>query len=131
MTTEQAKLLVQQFEGHTLTKQQWAHEAHFITAFYYCLYWPVPQAVQKIRDGIKTYNVSVGGENNDSAGYHETITLFYMATIARYIATNGITTVCNEHIANLLQQPFMAAKLLTVAGQLCLRMLLLLPAILW
>jgi len=99
--------LIEQFENHTLPKEQWTHEAHFITAFWYCLHYPLPQAVQKIITGIKTYNVSVGGQNTDSAGYHETITLFYMATMARYIITNGITTACDEQIAALLQQPFM------------------------
>jgi len=106
MTTEQAKLLVQQFEGHTLPKEQWTHEAHFITAFYYCLHWPIPQAVEKIRNGIKTYNVSVGGQNTDTAGYHETITLLYTSLIAQYIITHGIIEMNDETITALLQQPF-------------------------
>lgn len=108
MTIEETTRLIEQFENHTLPKEQWTHQAHFITAFWYCLHYPLPEAVQKITSGIKTYNVSVGGQNTDSAGYHETITLFYMATIARYIITNGITAACDEHITALLQQPFMA-----------------------
>lgn len=106
MTTEQAKLLVQQFEGHTLPKEQWTHEAHFITAFWYCVHFPLPQAVQKIRDGIKTYNISVGGQNTDTAGYHETITLLNTGLIARFIITHCITKVNDKAIINLLQQPF-------------------------
>ena len=108
MTLEATTRLIEQFENHTLPKEQWTHEAHFITAFWYCLHCPLPQAVQKITDGIKTYNISAGGQNTDSAGYHETITLFYMATMARYIITNGITSICDEHIAALLQENFIA-----------------------
>lgn len=106
MTTDQAKLLVQQFEGHTLPKEQWTHEAHFIAAFWYSLHWPIPQAVEKIRDGIKTYNVSIGGQNTDTAGYHETITLLYTSLLAQYIITHGIIEMNDETITALLQQPF-------------------------
>lgn len=108
MAPDNAARLVEQFENHTLPKEQWTHEAHFIVAFWYCTHYPLPHAVQKITSGIKTYNISLGGLNTDSAGYHETITLFYMATIARYVITNGISDVCNEQVTALLQQPFMA-----------------------
>lgn len=106
MTGDKATQLIQQFEQHTLPKEQWTHEAHFIMAFWYCLQYPLPQALQKITDGIKTYNVSVGGQNTDTAGYHETITLLYTSAIATYIVTNGIAQFTTESIAALLQQPF-------------------------
>ncbi len=108
MTQEKATQLVKQFENHTLPKEQWTHEAHFIMAFWYGLQYPLPQAVQKIRQGIKTYNVSVGGQNTDTAGYHETITLLYASTIAKYIITYSITEFSTEQVTALLQQPFIA-----------------------
>ena len=108
MTSEKATQLIEQFESHTLPKEQWTHEAHFIMAFWYCLQYPLPQAVRKIRDGIKTYNISVGGENTDTAGYHETITLLYTSTITKYIVTRGITEFSSEQVKVLLQQPFLA-----------------------
>lgn len=108
MTSEKATQLITEFEQHTLPKEEWTHEAHFIMAFWYCLQYPLPHAVQKIRDGIKTYNVSVGGQNTDSTGYHETITLVYTSAIAAYIITNNITRFSTENISCLLQQPFIA-----------------------
>lgn len=108
MTQEKATQLIKQFEDHTLPKEQWTHEAHFIMAFWYCLQYPLPQAVQKIRHGIKTYNVSVGGQNTDTAGYHETITLFYATVIAHYIIRRGATMFCDEQVAALVEQPFVA-----------------------
>jgi hypothetical protein len=108
MTLEKATELVTRFEGCTLPKEQWTHEAHFIMAFWYCLQYPLPAAVQKIRQGIKAYNVSVGGQNTDSTGYHETITLFYIKTISAYIISKGVTEFAGGQVELLVQQPFIA-----------------------
>ncbi|HWB25854.1 MAG TPA: hypothetical protein VG738_10265 [Chitinophagaceae bacterium] len=108
MTIETAERLVKGFENCTLPKEEWTHEAHFVMAFWVCLQWPLPLAVNKIREGIKKYNISVGGQNTGSAGYHETITLLYTYTIARYIVTGGVTSFTQQSVAALLAQPFIA-----------------------
>jgi len=108
MTLEQTSRLVSQFEDRTLPKEQWTHTAHCIVAFWYCIQLPLPQAIQKIRNGIRAYNVSIGGANTDTSGYHETITLFYANTISHYLVTSGITELTDEQIADFLQQPFLA-----------------------
>lgn len=107
MNPEKAGLLVEQFESCTLPKEQWTHTAHFMVAIWYCTSYPLPDAVQKIRTGIKQYNVSVGGQNTDSASYHETITLFYTTVIAHYLVTGNITTLTDSEISIFLQQPFL------------------------
>jgi hypothetical protein len=53
------------------------------------------------------YNVSVGGENTDVSGYHETITLFYTTKVANYLVITGVTTLTDETITAFLQQPFL------------------------
>jgi len=110
MTLEQTSRLVYRFEDHTLPKGQWTHTAHCIVALWYCVYFPLPEAVEKIRIGIRAYNVSIGGINTDTAGYHETITLFYMATISHYLITNNITELSDEVVGLFLQQPFLARE---------------------
>ena len=105
---QQATTLIEQFENCTLPKDQWTHTAHFIVALGYCLKFPLPVAIQKIRTGIKTYNVSVGGQNTATSGYHETITLLYTTTIAHYLVTAGVTSLTDEQITPFLQQPFLA-----------------------
>ena len=107
MQLEKAARLVEQFEKGVLPKEQWTHTAHFIMAAWYCIRVPLPLAVEKIREGIKRYNVSVGGANTDSSGYHETVTLFYTTTIAHYLVTAGISALTDETISVFLQQPFL------------------------
>lgn len=110
MDLKKANRLLNEFENCTLPKGQWTHVNHFIVALWYCVTLPLPQAIQKIRNGIKTYNVSVGGENTDVAGYHETITLFYTTTVANYLVTTGVTALTDEVIAAFLQQPFLVKE---------------------
>jgi len=108
MTLDKAASMVAQFERGTLPKEKWTHAAHVIMAAWYCAGTPIPEAVGKIREGIKRYNVSVGGKNTDSSGYHETITLFFATTIARYLITTGVCELTDESLAVFLTQPFFA-----------------------
>jgi hypothetical protein len=112
MKVKEARELVEQFEARTLPKDQWTHTAHFVMAFWYCYHFPLPQAIQKIRNGITTYNVSVGGSNTESTGYHETITLFYTFTITNYLLTSGIIVLSDEQLTLFLQQPFLGKNYL-------------------
>lgn len=73
--------LAERFENLTLPKTEWTHDAHLTVAAWYLLNSPAEQAIEMIRQNIKTYNESVGGKNTDTSGYHETITLFYMLEI--------------------------------------------------
>lgn len=110
MQMEKAARLVEQFEKGVLPKEQWTHAAHFIMAVWYCVEAPLPLAVEKIREGIKRYNVSAGGKNTESSGYHETITLFYTMTIAHYLVRTGVRTLTDETLSVFLQQPFLAKE---------------------
>jgi len=108
MTVEQAKDLVIQFETCSLPKEKWTHEAHFVMALWYCSHQPIPLALQSIRNGIKKYNESVGGANNDDSGYHETITVFYTQIIITYLLNNNTNQGFEHKLASLSQQPFLA-----------------------
>jgi hypothetical protein len=108
MTEEQAKELVRQFEACTLPKERWTHEAHFVMALWYCSHQPLPIAMQSIREGIRKYNVSVGGANTDHSGYHETITGFYTRVIINYLLTNERTHPFENILTSLFQRPFLA-----------------------
>lgn len=105
MKLEDVQLLIQRFEDCSLPKEEWTHAAHFIMAGWYCTRLPLPMAFEKIRNGIRTYNECV---NPGSAGYHETITLFYTRTIAGYLLTAGIGELTDDTLPVFLQQPFFA-----------------------
>jgi hypothetical protein len=106
MSQEKIAQLIEDFENCTLPKEEFTHTNHFIMALWYCLKSPLPQAIQKIRSGIMRFNVSVGGQNTATSGYHETITLFYTLQIVNYLATTGVTTLTDHTIEIFLQQPF-------------------------
>ena len=107
MHIDEARDLVQQFENCSLPKEKWTHEAHFVMALWYCCHQPVPEAVQSIREGIKKYNVSTGGQNTNQSGYHETITLFYTRLIIRYILSSTGDASFTGKLKALTQQSFL------------------------
>lgn len=106
MTFREAAQLVRDFENCSLPKHCWTHEAHFIMAFWYCYHLPLPEAIQKIRNGIRRYNASVGGVNSDTSGYHETITLAYSSLISHFIITHGASSI-DDLPELLVQQRFL------------------------
>ena len=107
MTAEEAKELVHQFENGELAKEKWTHEAHFVMALWYCCRQPLQQAIESIKEGIKKYNSSIGGENTDHSGYHETITVFYTRQIINYILKTGPGDQFESKLNGLWQQEFL------------------------
>ncbi|MBO9204236.1 MULTISPECIES: hypothetical protein [Niastella] len=107
MTTTEAKELVHQFEIGRLPKEKWTHEAHFVMALWYCCRQPLPQAIDSIKEGIKKFNISIGGENTDHSGYHETITLFYTRHIINYIVQTDAAKDFDSKLNGLWQQDFL------------------------
>lgn len=107
ITATEAKELVHQFENGSLPKEKWTHEAHFVMALWYCCQQPLPQAIESIKEGIKKYNVSVGGENTDHSGYHETITVFYIRQIINYVLQTCADKPFESKLKELWQQEFL------------------------
>jgi hypothetical protein len=77
--------LVEAFIACTLPKEHWTHQAHLRVGLWHLLRHPDDEALALLRSRIQKYNVSRGGVNTDSAGYHETITRFYVWVIDRFV----------------------------------------------
>ena len=77
--------LVREFEAYTLPGERWTHEAHLTVALWYLTRHADAEATRLIREGIQRYNLSRGVEMTRTSGYHETITLFYIRAIRRYL----------------------------------------------
>ena len=75
---EEILRLIEGFENGSWPAAEWKHQAHLAMGLWYLSKHDVPDATKLIRDGIKKYNVATGGQNTDTSGYHETITLFYI-----------------------------------------------------
>ncbi|MEG3838748.1 hypothetical protein [Microcoleus sp. herbarium14] len=78
--------LIHAFQECSLPRSQWTHEAHLTVALWYLFYDSEPEAINAIRNGIKRYNSARGIVSTKDGGYHETLTLFWMRIIRRYLA---------------------------------------------
>lgn len=81
------QFLAEEFENETLQKSSWTHEAHLAVGLYYVLNLGTEDALNKIRINIQKYNLATGGENTETAGYHETITRFWIWAIDQFLCS--------------------------------------------
>jgi hypothetical protein len=97
--------LAEAFLACTLPASEWTHEAHLRVGLWHRLRMPAEASLENLRDRIRHYNESLGNENSDTDGYHETITRFYVILIDRFVAgadvTRGIDELSDELIARL------------------------------
>ncbi|SDF96901.1 hypothetical protein [Terriglobus roseus] len=75
--------LVQAFEAGSLPKAAWTHAAHVAVGANYVSLHGEPLALETMRRRVRAYNESVGTVNSDTSGYHETLTRFWIAVLAR------------------------------------------------
>lgn len=78
--------LVNRFEFCTLPRTEWTHRAHLTVALWYCLRHSFEEATRLVRDGIKNYNAAHGIEQTRTSGFHETMTLFWLRIVRKYLA---------------------------------------------
>lgn len=81
--------LIRAFKECTLPRRYWTHQAHLTVALWYLFHYSEMEATNCIRSGILRYNAAVGIQANPSGGYHETITLFWIRTIAKFLDAEG------------------------------------------
>ena len=100
-TEEGILALVNAFRNRTLPSEQWTHEAHLVTGLWFNYTYSEHEAICFLRNGIISYNISVGGENTPEKGYHETLTLFWSGILRRFIVNNknlSLTELCNRYL---------------------------------
>lgn len=71
--------------ARTLPKPEWTHEAHLAACAWLVLERPDVVLESELPGIISAYNVAVGGENTDTAGYHETLTQLYIIGVRRFL----------------------------------------------
>lgn len=79
--------LIHAFEEGSLPRDKWTHEAHLTVGFWYLFDDSEQAAIEAMRNSIKRYNLNQGIETTKDSGYHETLTVFWMLMIRRYLAS--------------------------------------------
>ncbi|QPQ55647.1 hypothetical protein IC614_03350 [Allosphingosinicella flava] len=70
----------------TLTRPEWTHEAHLAACLWIIVERPDIQPENDLPGIIRRFNESVGGVNDETQGYHETITQCFIRGVRRYLA---------------------------------------------
>ncbi|KCZ98329.1 hypothetical protein HPO_10507 [Hyphomonas polymorpha PS728] len=87
ITDEEIEHIARGVLACTLPREAWTHTAHFAFAI-----WMQAERggdiLPAVRAAICAYNVAVGVENTDRAGYHETITAASLAVVAAHVAAH-------------------------------------------
>lgn len=89
--------------ARTLPKEEWTHEAHLAACAWLVLERPQIALERELPGIISSYNVAVGGENTDTAGYHETLTQLYIIGVRRFLdgcAEAGLLSKVNALLAS-------------------------------
>ena len=88
-TLVEIESLVRAFKECKLPQWEWNHQAHLTVALWFLFHYSEQEATHCIRVGIMRYNSAVGIQTTPNSGYHETITLFWIRIISRYLAAEG------------------------------------------
>jgi len=91
--------------ARTLPRAEWTHEAHLAATTYLLLEHPEIELDSALPGLIRTYNESVGGVNNDSQGYHDTITRAYLHGVRLFLAEADRAAPIQELVNELLHAP--------------------------
>jgi hypothetical protein len=88
--------------ARTLPRAEWTHEAHLAATIYLLTRRPDIDLDTELPGIIRAYNESVGGVNDDTQGYHETITRTFLHGARLFLSEadpgEGLADLCNQFI---------------------------------
>jgi hypothetical protein len=91
--------------ARTLPRNEWTHEAHLAATTYLLLKRPEVDLDSELADLIRRYNESVGGVNDDTQGYHDTITRVFLRGVRLFLAEADLREPLHELVNQLLLSP--------------------------
>jgi len=89
----------------TLTREEWTHEAHLGATTYLLTRRPDVDLDKELPGIIRRFNESVGGVNDDTQGYHETITRCFLQGVRLFLAEADLGEPLHELVNELLLSP--------------------------
>ncbi len=91
--------------ARTLPRAHWTHEAHLAVCTWLVRNRPDIPIERELPAIISAYNEAVGGVNDDTQGYHETITQVYVAGVKAHLAEVGMEQPLHAAVNALLLSP--------------------------
>jgi hypothetical protein len=91
--------------ARTLAREEWTHEAHVAATTYLLTRRPVIDVDKALPGIIRAFNESVGGVNDDTQGYHETITRVFLHGVRLFLAEADPHEPLHELVNELLMSP--------------------------
>jgi hypothetical protein len=91
--------------ARTLTREEWTHEAHLAATTYLLTRRPDIDVDKALPGIIRAFNESVGGVNDDTQGYHETITRVFLHGVRLFLAEADPREPLHELVNELLMSP--------------------------
>ena len=73
--------------ARTLPKSEWTHEAHLAACLWLLTERPDVAPECDLPAIIRAYNVATGGVNDETQGYHETLTQLYIRGVRAFLAS--------------------------------------------
>ena len=92
--------------ARTLPKEEWTHEAHLAASLWIKRERTEIDPSQDLAGIISAYNVSGGGVNDDTQGYHDTITQVYVEAVAVHLSRRDRGEPLVQSVNDLLRSPF-------------------------
>ena len=91
--------------ARTLPRAEWTHEAHLAATTWLARDRPDIDLDAGIATIISTYNASVGGVNDDTQGYHDTITRAFLVGVRAHLSGRDPREPLADAVNALLASP--------------------------
>src|SRR4051812_32984428 len=91
--------------ARSLARAEWTHEAHLAACTWLLVERPDVLPERDLPDIIRRFNESVGGVNDTTQGYHETITQCFVRGVRLYLARCDAALSLVARVNGLLAAP--------------------------
>ena|SRR5687768_3293209 len=96
-TEKEIKELIRKFEDASIARDVWKHAEHLVVALYYVDKYGIEAGTDKMRGGL--FNLLIKGFGVDltkEMPYHETLTIFWMRTVAEFNASKNGSSMLDK-----------------------------------
>ena len=88
-----------------LARPEWTHEAHLAACLWLIVERPDAMPERDLPAIIRRFNESVGGVNDETQGYHETITQCFVRGVRLFLLRTPATLPLVKKVNGLLREP--------------------------